>query len=37
VGVSAVGLGGTGLVELGIAMFTGSASLLGDALHNQPR
>ena len=33
-GVSAVGLGVTGLVELGIAMFTGSVGLLGDALHN---
>jgi cation diffusion facilitator family transporter len=34
VGVSAVGLAVTGLLELGIAVFTGSVGLLGDALHN---
>lgn len=34
VGVSAVGLAFTGLVELVIAVLTGSVGLLGDALHN---
>ena len=34
VGVSAVGLALTGLVELVIAVVTGSVALLGDALHN---
>jgi cation diffusion facilitator family transporter len=34
VGVSAVGLGLAGLVELGIALLSGSVGLLGDALHN---
>lgn len=34
VGVSAVGLAITGLVELVIAVFSGSVGLLGDALHN---
>jgi cation diffusion facilitator family transporter len=34
VGVSAVGLAVTGLVELGIAVLTGAVGLLGDALHN---
>ncbi|MGH3765601.1 MAG: cation diffusion facilitator family transporter [Pseudonocardiaceae bacterium] len=34
VGVSAVGLAVTGLMELVIAVFTGSVGLLGDALHN---
>jgi cation diffusion facilitator family transporter len=34
VGVSALGLAVTGLVELGIAVLTGSVGLLGDALHN---
>ncbi len=34
VGVSAVGLAFTGLVELFIALVTGSVGLLGDALHN---
>jgi cation diffusion facilitator family transporter len=34
VGVSAAGLAVTGLVELGIAVLTGSVGLLGDALHN---
>lgn len=34
VGVSAFGLTVTGLVELGIAVLTGSVGLLGDALHN---
>ena len=34
VGVSALGLTVTGLVELGIAVLTGSVGLLGDALHN---
>jgi divalent metal cation (Fe/Co/Zn/Cd) transporter len=34
VGVSAVGLAATGLVELVIALITGSVGLLGDALHN---
>jgi cation diffusion facilitator family transporter len=34
IGVSAVGLALTGFAELGIALFTGSVGLLGDALHN---
>jgi cation diffusion facilitator family transporter len=34
VAVSAVGLALTGLVELAIALFSGSVALLGDALHN---
>jgi cation diffusion facilitator family transporter len=34
VAVSAVGLGITGIVELLLALFTGSVALLGDALHN---
>jgi cation diffusion facilitator family transporter len=34
VGVSAVGLGVTGAVELLLALVTGSVGLLGDALHN---
>jgi cation diffusion facilitator family transporter len=34
VGVSAVGLALTGLIELAIALITGSVGLLGDALHN---
>jgi cation diffusion facilitator family transporter len=34
VGVSAVGLGLTGLVELAMAVLSGSVGLLGDALHN---
>ena len=34
VGVSAVGLALTGVVELVIALFTGSVGLLSDALHN---
>jgi cation diffusion facilitator family transporter len=34
IGVSALGLAVTGLVELGIAVLTGSVGLLGDALHN---
>lgn len=34
VGVSAVGLGVTGLVELLLALLTGSVGLLGDAIHN---
>lgn len=32
--MSAVGLAGAGVVELGFAVFTHSAGLLGDALHN---
>ncbi len=32
--VSAVGLGAAGAIELGLALFTGSVALLGDALHN---
>lgn len=32
--VSAVGLAVTGLIEIAIALFTGSVGLLGDALHN---
>ena len=34
VGVSAIGLGITGFVELALALVTGSVALLGDALHN---
>ena len=34
VAVSAVGLGVTGLVELLVAILTGSVGLLGDAIHN---
>jgi divalent metal cation (Fe/Co/Zn/Cd) transporter len=34
VAVSAIGLGATGLAELLIAVVTGSAGLLGDAIHN---
>jgi len=34
IGVSAAGLAATGLVELLIAVLTGSVGLLGDALHN---
>ncbi|MGH8961415.1 MAG: cation diffusion facilitator family transporter [Jatrophihabitantaceae bacterium] len=34
VGVSAVGLAVTGLLELAIAVLSGSVALLGDALHN---
>jgi cation diffusion facilitator family transporter len=34
IAVSAVGLGAAGLLELGIALVTGSVGLLGDALHN---
>ena len=34
IGVSALGLALTGLVELGIAVLSGSVALLGDALHN---
>lgn len=34
VGVSAVGLGLTGAIELVLALVTGSVGLLGDALHN---
>jgi cation diffusion facilitator family transporter len=34
VGVSALGLGVTGLIELALAIVTGSVALLGDALHN---
>ena len=34
VGVSAVGLGLTGFVELAFALLSGSVGLLGDALHN---
>jgi cation diffusion facilitator family transporter len=34
IGMSAIGLALTGLVELGIAVLTGSVGLLGDALHN---
>jgi cation diffusion facilitator family transporter len=32
--VSALGLALTGGLELGLALFTGSVALLGDALHN---
>src|SRR5215469_13527652 len=34
VAVSAIGLGGTGLMELLLAVLTGSVGLLGDAIHN---
>jgi divalent metal cation (Fe/Co/Zn/Cd) transporter len=34
VGVSAAGLAVTGLIELAIALVSGSVALLGDALHN---
>ena len=34
IGVSAIGLAITGLLELAVAIFTGSVGLLGDALHN---
>src|SRR5690349_17484490 len=34
VGVSALGLAVTGLIELALAVVTGSVALLGDALHN---
>ena len=34
VAVSAIGLGTTGLIELLLAMLTGSIGLLGDAIHN---
>ena len=34
VAVSAIGLAATGLVELLLAIFTGSVGLLGDAIHN---
>lgn len=34
VGVSAVGLAATGLIELSFALLSGSVGLLGDALHN---
>jgi cation diffusion facilitator family transporter len=34
IGVSAIGLALTGLVELAIAVLSGSVGLLGDALHN---
>ena len=34
IGFSAIGLALTGLIELAIAVFTGSVGLLGDALHN---
>ncbi len=34
VAVSAIGLGATGLVELLLAILTGSVGLLGDAIHN---
>lgn len=34
IAVSAVGLGLTGIVELGIALLSGSVGLLSDALHN---
>jgi cation diffusion facilitator family transporter len=33
-GVSALGLGAAGLLELAVAVLTGSVALLGDALHN---
>lgn len=32
--VSAVGLSATALIEIGLALFTGSVALLGDGLHN---
>src|SRR5215470_12198181 len=34
VAASAIGLGGTGLIELLLAVLTGSVGLLGDAIHN---
>jgi cation diffusion facilitator family transporter len=34
VAVSAIGLAGTGLIELLLAILTGSVGLLGDAIHN---
>src|SRR5215469_11078569 len=34
IAVSAIGLGATGLVELLLALLTGSVGLLGDAIHN---
>ena len=34
IAVSAIGLAATGLVELLLAVFTGSVGLLGDAIHN---
>jgi cation diffusion facilitator family transporter len=34
VAVSAIGLGATGLIELVLAVLTGSVGLLGDAIHN---
>ena len=34
IGASAVGLAVTGLIELAVALLTGSVGLLGDALHN---
>jgi divalent metal cation (Fe/Co/Zn/Cd) transporter len=34
VAVSAIGLGITGLIELLLAVVTGSVGLLGDAIHN---
>ncbi len=34
VGISAIGLAVTGAIELAVAMLSGSAGLLGDALHN---
>lgn len=34
VGLSALGLGVTGLLELALALVTGSVALLGDAIHN---
>ena len=34
IAVSAIGLGATGLVELLLAVLTGSAGLLGDAIHS---
>lgn len=34
IGVSAIGLGVTGVVELAVALLSGSVGLLGDALHN---
>ncbi|MBV9315519.1 MAG: cation transporter [Pseudonocardia sp.] len=34
VGISAIGLAITGLIEFVVAVFTGSVGLLGDALHN---
>jgi cation diffusion facilitator family transporter len=34
VAVSAIGLAATGIIELALAMLTGSVGLLGDAIHN---